>query len=126
MSDMGRKRTYADVKRCLSISAPIPTPDGRYLVIEGKAGPRLWRTANPNLLTEQRVELVHGLMEGRRAVRVARNDPDTLRQARAQVDLAKRRLGERGPVWWSDGTPDLNRRLINNTPYFGWWANRTR
>lgn len=104
--------------------ALILTPDNRYLVIEGKAGARLWRAANPGLSTEQRVELVQRLMAGRRAVRDARNDPDAVRQARAQVDLAKRGLGERGPVWWSDGTPDLNRRLIKNTPYLGWWEAR--
>lgn len=100
------------------------TPDGRYFVIEGRAGPRLWRAANPCLAEEQRVELVQMLMAGRRAVRNAREDPDAVRRARAQVDLAKRGLGERGPVWWSDGTPDLNRRLIRNTPYFGWWEER--
>ena len=30
---------------------------------------------------------------------------------------AKVELGERGPVWWSDGAPDYNRHLIKNTPY---------
>jgi hypothetical protein len=38
------------------------------------------------------------------------------------VDAAKRALGERGPVWWTDGTPDLNRRLARDTPYAGWFA----
>ena len=23
----------------------------------------------------------------------------------------------RGPVWWEDGAPDYNRRLLKNTPY---------
>jgi hypothetical protein len=25
-------------------------------------------------------------------------------------------------VWWSDGTPDYNRRLVKNTPYADWYA----
>jgi hypothetical protein len=31
-------------------------------------------------------------------------------------------LGERGAVWWKDGTPDLNRQLAKNTPYAPWYA----
>ena len=42
--------------------------------------------------------------------------------ARARVDTAKVALGERGPVWWTDGSPDLNRRLVANTPYAEWWS----
>ncbi|WP_367280028.1 hypothetical protein [Sphingomonas sp. LHG3406-1] len=41
---------------------------------------------------------------------------------RARVDAAKRALGERGPVWWTDGDPDWNRHLAKNTPYADWWA----
>ena len=44
---------------------PIPTPDGRYLVI---AGP-LWRASNPNLPASQREALVYALMTARRAVK---------------------------------------------------------
>lgn len=44
--------------------------------------------------------------------------------ARQRVDTAKRALGERGEVWWDDGSPDFNRRLVNNTPYAAWFANR--
>jgi hypothetical protein len=40
---------------------------------------------------------------------------------RARVDLAKRELGERGPVWWDDGARDWNRHLAKNTPYAQWW-----
>lgn len=43
-----------------------------------------------------------------------------LAEARAQVDRAKVALGERGPVWWDDGGPDLNRHLVVNTPYADW------
>jgi hypothetical protein len=101
--------------------APILTPDGRYIVVEGKTGPRLWRAANPHLPEAQRVERVWELMAARRAVRDARGDPVLLREARAQVDRVKRLLGERGPVWWDDASPDLNRTLVRNSPYAAWW-----
>lgn len=39
-----------------------------------------------------------------------------------QVQEAKEALGERGPVWWSDGSPDCNRRMAKNTQYAAWWA----
>ena len=55
--------------------------------------------------------LVSELMAARRAVR------DGGPAARGRVDGAKRALGERGPVWWSDGAPDYNRHLAKNTPY---------
>lgn len=44
-----------------------------------------------------------------------------MRRARAAVDRAKRALGERGPVWWSDGAPDLNRYMAVNTLYADWF-----
>ena len=40
---------------------------------------------------------------------------------RAAVDAAKHALGERGPVWWTDGAPDYNRRMAKNTPYADWY-----
>lgn len=42
--------------------------------------------------------------------------------ARRAVDQAKHKLGERGPVWWSDGSPDLNRHLVKNSPYADWFT----
>ena len=99
--------------------API-TPDGRYIVVRG----RLWRRSNPHLSAEHRQTLVNALMNARRAVRaaLAAEDPDQLAKARAQVDAAKVGLGERGPVWWNDGAPDLNRHMAKNTVYADWWA----
>jgi hypothetical protein len=44
--------------------------------------------------------------------------------ARARVHAAKVGLGERGPVWWQDGAPDLNRHLVRNSPYAAWWDER--
>ena len=61
-------------------------------------------------------------MAARRAVRDAKGDPAATAEARARVDAAKRGLGERGPVWWDDGAPDLNRRMVRSTPYAGWFA----
>ena len=102
------------------MSPPPPvTPDGRYLVVRG----RLWRRANPHLPEEERQSLVDALMRARRAVRDAlrSGDPGALRAARANVDIAKRSLGERGPVWWTDGAPDENRRMAKNSGYALWW-----
>jgi hypothetical protein len=36
--------------------------------------------------------------------------------------MAKVALGERGPVWWTDGSPDFNRRLVINSPYAEWFS----
>ena len=94
------------------------TPDRRYFVVRG----RLWRLSDPGLDPQERARLVHALMDARRAVRDAKGDPAAVMQARARVDAAKRGLGERGPVWWTDGAPDLNRRMVAGTVYAGWWS----
>lgn len=96
------------------------TPDGRYFVVKG----RLWRMSNPDLPEDERQRLVDELMLARRHVGAAvkAQDADAERQARAAVDAAKRALGERGPVWWTDGAPDLNQHAVKNTPYAEWHA----
>jgi hypothetical protein len=80
------------------------TPDGRYFVVRG----RLWRMADPDLDPERKLELVR--------------DGDLAAEAAAHkaVDVAKRALGERSPVWWDDGSPDPNRRRAKNSPYSSW------
>ncbi len=98
------------------------TPDGRYFVVRG----RLWRMADPALRGEERQRLVGELMAARRAVRDARGDPAATAAARARVDAAKRALGERGPVWWTDGAPDLNRRMVHMTGYAAWFEELSR
>lgn len=114
---MTRKRARdVDVER-----QPPTTVDGRYIVVRD----RLWRATNPHLLESERARLVSELMVARRAVRFAVNDKRR-RLARHQVDCAKRALGERGDVWWSDGTPDFDRWDIINTPYAEWWNRRNR
>lgn len=96
------------------------TPDNRYIVVRG----RLWRAANPNLPAEVKDQLVHELMDARRAVKAAQNaqDAPALKKARHAVNTAKIALGERGEVWWTDGSPDYNRHLVKNTPYAAWFA----
>ncbi len=103
--------------------APLVTPDGRYLVVRG----RLWRHARPDLAPEERDALVATLMTARRDVARAKkmNDEALLVSARRRVHAAKVALGERGPVWWTDGAPDENRRRVENTRYARWYAERT-
>ncbi len=95
------------------------TPDGRYFVVRG----RLWRCADPSLAPEARAALQRDLMAARRAKGVAlrAGDNGAREAARARVDAAKHALGERGPPWWTDGAPDLNRHMARNTPYAAWF-----
>ncbi len=98
------------------MSEPVQrTSDGRYIIVRG----RLWRATNPHLPAAERERLVRELMAARSAVGRARRsgDRDALADAGRRVDAAKVALGERGPVWWTDGAPDLNRHLVKNTPY---------
>jgi hypothetical protein len=85
----------------------------------------LWRASNPHLPAAEHDRLVRELMAARRAVRDARGDPAAMTAARAAVDAAKVALGERGPVWWTDGAPDLNRHMAKTTPYAAWAAEIT-
>ena len=94
------------------------TPDGRYFVVRG----RLWRKADPSLPEARRAELVRALMDARRDVGTGMRRGEDVAEARRRVDAAKVALGERGPVWWDDGAPDLNRRMAANTPYADWFA----
>ena len=95
------------------------TPDGRYFIVRG----RLWRRSDPSLPEERRTVLVGELMQGRRAVGIAlrHDDKAGVAAARSAVNRAKVALGERGPVSWHDGAPDLNRRMVAGTPYAGWF-----
>jgi len=96
------------------------TPDGRYFVVRG----RLWRMSDPALSPAERESAVKRLMTARRAVAAAKQagSEEALRGARSAVDAAKRDLGERGPVWWRDGSGDLNQRMARATPYADWYA----
>lgn len=96
------------------------TPDGRYFVVRG----RLWRCSNPALPAEERQRLVNELMTARREVGAAlkAGDPDAEQNARAKVNETKIALGERGPVWWTDGTADMSRKMAYKSPYADWFA----
>lgn len=80
--------------------------------------------ANPGLDEAERADLVGRLMAARRAVRGARKAADLDAEATAHraVDEVKQALGERGPVWWDDGSPDLNRFMAKNTLFAEWYA----
>ena len=83
---------------------------------------RLWRTSNPSLDPTERQTLVNQLMDARRDVAKAKRTQDDalMLDARQRVHQAKVALGERGPVWWTDGSPDYNRKMARNTPYAAW------
>jgi hypothetical protein len=101
---------------------PYPvTPDGRYFVVRG----RLWRCTNPALTEETRQQLTAELMAARRQKGAALRAGDRagVEAAREAVDAAKRKLGERGEVWWTDGAQDWNRHLARNSPYAAWFRN---
>ena len=85
---------------------------------------RPWRKARADLPDDERVQWVADLMRAGWQVATALRlkDFQALSQARQAVDTAKHGLGERGPVWWSDGVPDYNRRLVSKTPYADWYA----
>ena len=97
----------------------LHTPDHRYIVVRG----RLWRATNPYLPDAERAVLTKQLMAARRGVAAAlrAGDHEAERRARRRVDRAKRSLGERGAVWWTDDSPDVNRRLVRNSPYREWY-----
>jgi len=101
------------------MSAPPKTPDGRYIVVDGT----LWRATRPDLPAAREQELVRELMDARRAIGQAKDGADVTAH-RKRVDDAKHALGERGPIWWTDGAPDYNRHKVENTPYADWWAER--
>ncbi len=82
----------------MSRTPPERTPDGRYIIVNG----RRWRATDPSIPEDRRRELVRELMSARRDVARAKRtgDPDLERDARARVHAAKVALGERGPPWW--------------------------
>lgn len=79
---------------------------------------------DPALDPSEREALTKQLMAARRDVGIAKRTNDTAseKDARGKVDAAKRKLGERGAVWWTDGAPDFNRHMAKNTPYAQWYA----
>ena len=83
------------------------------------ANGRLWRASNSSLNKATRQQHVNELILAIRSVATAlkTKSSDALREAPSKVQQAKVELGERGPVWWTDGALDYNRKLVINTPY---------
>ena len=77
----------------------------------------------PSTLREKR-HLCTTWLAARRAIKDAKCVSDSKAEAEAHraVDRAKQASGERGPIWWEDGAPDLNRQIVKNTPYTTWYA----
>ena len=101
------------------MSLYLATPDGRYIV-RG----RLWRCNNLSLFDRKRDCLTALLMAARRAKGVAKRAEDVRgrEKAKPRVEAAKIALGKRNPVWWTDSTSDVNRRMAKNSSYAAWLA----
>jgi len=91
--------------------SPDVTPDGRYLLIDG----RRWRASDPAIPEARRAELTRILMAWRRDVRrVKGTEGETA--ARAGVHAAKVALGERGTPWWEQSDEDRRARWSTDVP----------
>ncbi|MCT1607014.1 DUF3253 domain-containing protein [Nesterenkonia massiliensis] len=77
------------------------TPDGRYVVVDG----RRWRASDPNIPERLQAELVKELMTARRLVKTRGDD------VRFRVQDAKVALGERGEEWWEPTDQGRRTRL---------------
>lgn len=93
------------------MTQPERTPDGRYLVIDG----RRWRATDPAIPEERRAELTRVLMAWRREVRRTRGT-DEEPMARAGVQAAKVALGERGTPWWEQDDDERRERWSADVP----------
>lgn len=94
------------------MSEPEVTPDGRYLVING----RRWRATDPLIPEERRDELVRVLMAWRREVRRTQGTAGES-ASRAGVHAAKVALGERGqPPWWEQSDDERRARWSAEVP----------
>ena len=87
------------------MSEPERTPDGRYVVIDG----RRWRATDPDIPEERAAELRKVLMAWRREVRRTKGT-DEERASRDGVQAAKVALGERGTPWWEQSPAERRTR----------------
>lgn len=87
------------------------TPDGRYVVIDG----RRWRATDPAIPQERRDELQRILMAWRRDVRRTKGT-DVEAGSRAGVQAAKEALGERGTPWWEQSDAERRSRWERRVP----------
>lgn len=93
------------------------TPDGRYFVSKGQ----LWRKTDPRLGDSERRAAIKAMMQARRDMGQAATTAEE-QDARARIDAAKIRLGEKGPVWWDDDAPDEGGLAPDKSSYADWWA----
>lgn len=84
------------------------TPDGHYVVING----RKWRATDPLIPDERRSELQSILMAWRRDVKRTKGAPES----RAGVQAAKVALGERGTPWWEQTDDERRVRWETEVP----------
>lgn len=90
---------------------PEYTPDGRYVVVEG----RRWRATDPAIPQERRDELTRILMAWRREVRRTQGSAAE-RASRDGVQAAKVALGERGTPWWEQSEGERRARWSAAVP----------
>jgi hypothetical protein len=88
-----------------SSSPPEPTPDGRFILVDG----RRWRATDAAIPGDRRDELQRALMAWRREVRRVRGT-DHEATARAGVHDAKVALGEQGTPWWEQSDDERRAR----------------
>lgn len=93
------------------MSEPERTPDGRYVVIDG----RRWRATDPDIPEERAAELRRVLMAWRREVRRTKGT-DEERTSRDGVQAAKVALGERGNPWWEQTDAERRARWEADVP----------
>lgn len=101
---LGRGLIAVGARRRREVS---PTPDGRYLVVDG----RRWRAEDPELPDELAEELRSALGRARSAVRTAQGEDRT--RMRERVQLAKEGLGERGEPWWELTLQERRERALD-------------
>ncbi|MCG8925084.1 hypothetical protein [Lentzea sp. CC55] len=90
------------------MAEPEHTPDGRFVIING----RRWRATDPEIPPETSARLRSLLMAARRDVGAAlrAENAEAEREARARVQLAKVALGERGTPWWEQTASQRRQR----------------
>jgi len=90
------------------VSRAEPTPDGRYVVIDG----RRWRATDPDIPEDVAARLRKVLMSARRDVGTAlrAQNPEAEKAARTGVHAAKTALGERGTPWWEQSDDERRAR----------------
>lgn len=99
------------MSRMDSPAPPERTPDGRYIVVNG----RRWRATDPRIPEGVAAVLRRHLMAARRAVAAARRNEDKAAEglARSRVHTAKVALGERGTPWWDQSDAERRERWEN-------------